>query len=99
MKRKAGIRATKVKRVTEYLLNQLLPLPCGSRLPGIRTIMEQTGAGRLTVSHALQEGHRRFPSSFRDCLRSAGAIFSIWHNLSGALFAAISRRLLKSDRH
>ena len=55
MKRKAGIRATKVKRVTEYLLNQLLPLPCGSRLPGIRTIMEQTGAGRLTVSHALQE--------------------------------------------
>lgn len=55
MKRKAGIRASKVKRVTEYLLNQLLPLPCGSRLPGIRTIMEQTGAGRLTVSHALQE--------------------------------------------
>ena len=55
MKRKAGIRETRRKRVTEYLLNQLLPLPCGSRLPGIRTIMEQTGAGRLTVSHAIRE--------------------------------------------
>ena len=59
MKRNAGIRATKVKRVTEYLLNQLLPLPCGSRLPGIRTIMEQTGTGRLTVSHAVRELARR----------------------------------------
>ncbi|MBQ9336506.1 MAG: LacI family DNA-binding transcriptional regulator [Lentisphaeria bacterium] len=55
MKHKVGIRECRVKRVTEYLQNKLLPLPYGGRLPGIRTIMEQTGTGRLTVSHALQE--------------------------------------------
>jgi DNA-binding LacI/PurR family transcriptional regulator len=55
MPEKIGIRELKVKRVTEYLLNILLPLPCGSRLPGIRTIMKETGTGRLTVANALQE--------------------------------------------
>lgn len=55
MKENTGIRAHKRKQVMEYLLNQLLPLPYGSRLPGIRTIMAQTGAGRLTVDHVLRE--------------------------------------------
>ena len=54
VKHKIGIRECKVKRVTEYLQNQLLPLPYGGQLPGIRTIMEQTGCGRLTVAHALR---------------------------------------------
>ena len=54
MKHQIGIRECKVKRVTEYLQNQLLPLPYGGQLPGIRTIMEQTGCGRLTVAHALR---------------------------------------------
>ena len=53
-KRKTGgIRAEKVSRTVEYLMNILLPLPCGGRLPGIRAIMKQTRNGRLTVAHAL----------------------------------------------
>ena len=55
MKRGTGIREARIKRVTEYLMNRLLPLPCGSRLPGFRTIMEETGTGRLTVAHAVRE--------------------------------------------
>jgi len=53
MKNGSGIRKRKVERVTEYILNALLPLPDGGKLPSIRTIMEKTGAGRLTVDHAL----------------------------------------------
>ena len=55
MKENTGIRAHKRKQVMEYLLNQILPLPYGSRLPGIRIIMAETGAGRLTVDHVLRE--------------------------------------------
>ena len=38
----------------EYLLDTLLPLPNGGKLPSFRTIMEETGAGQLTVGHALE---------------------------------------------
>ena len=62
MKNGGGIRKRKVERVTEYILNALLPLPGGGKLPSIRTIMEKTGAGRLAVYHAL------------DSLRKAGLI-------------------------
>lgn len=54
MERKEGIRSLKIKRVTEYLLNALLPLPYGGKLPGIRTIRKQTGAGQSIVTHALR---------------------------------------------
>ena len=45
--------------MTEYLMDRLLPLPCGSKLPGIRTIMAQTGGGRMTVAHALRDLEQR----------------------------------------
>lgn len=50
-----GIRKLNVQRVTEYLQNRLLALPPGGKLPGIRTIMAETGTGRMTVYHALEE--------------------------------------------
>lgn len=55
MKSKTGSRILKQERVTEYLQNTLLPVPHGGRLPSIRAIMEKTGAGRLTVEHALEK--------------------------------------------
>ena len=48
-----GIRNQKRKKVIEYLQNALFPLAAGERMPGIRTIMKDTGTGRRTVSHAL----------------------------------------------
>lgn len=53
MNPKEGIRRRKVRKAVEYLQGELLKLPCGARLPGIRTIMRQTGTGQITVSHAL----------------------------------------------
>ena len=49
-----GKRSRNVRKVTGYLLDALLQLPYGGRLPGIRTIMKQTGTGQITVSHALE---------------------------------------------
>ena len=54
MRSKRGLRALKVRRVTEYLLNTLLPLPDGAKLPGIREIMKKTRAGQLVVCQVLQ---------------------------------------------
>ena len=51
MNPKEGIRTRNVRKVTGYLLNALLQLPYGGRLPEIRTIMERTGTGQITVSH------------------------------------------------
>ncbi|MBQ9501835.1 MAG: substrate-binding domain-containing protein [Lentisphaeria bacterium] len=48
-----GIRSRKIKAVVEYLQNALFPLAEGDRLPGFRTVMRDTGAGRRTVAHAL----------------------------------------------
>ncbi len=53
MNPKEGIRSRNVRKVTGYLLDALLQLPYGGRLPGIRTIMKRTGTGQITVSHAL----------------------------------------------
>ena len=53
VKHSAGIRDTKVQKVTEYLQNTLFQLAFGERMPGIRTIMKETGTGRRTVAHAL----------------------------------------------
>ena len=50
-----GIRNQKVKKVVEYLQNALLPLAAGAKMPGIRTIMSDTGTGRRTVAHALAQ--------------------------------------------
>ena len=49
-----GVRAQKVRRVTAYLLNTLLPLPDGAELPVIREIMKKTKAGQLVVCQVLQ---------------------------------------------
>ena len=54
MNPKPGIRDRKISRVTEYLMNTLLQLPYGGRLPGIRTVMRATGTGQFTVTHALR---------------------------------------------
>ena len=54
MRFEPGIRASKAERVKEYLLNTLLPLPDGAKLPGIRRIMAETGAGQLTVCRVLR---------------------------------------------
>jgi len=54
MNPKPGIRDRKISRVTEYLMNTLLQLPYGGRLPGIRTVMRETGTGQFTVTHALK---------------------------------------------
>ena len=54
MNPKEGIRSQNVRKVTGYLLDALLQLPYGGRLPGIRTIMKRTGTGQITVSHALE---------------------------------------------
>ena len=54
MNPKEGIRTRNVRKVTGYLLDALLQLPYGGRLPGIRTIMKRTGTGQITVSHALE---------------------------------------------
>ena len=54
MKILLGKRESKIRHVTEYLQNELLPLQHGGKLPGIRTIMAATGTGRLTVHHALE---------------------------------------------
>ena len=53
MKSASGIRSQKVKKVIEYLQNSLFKLAYGERMPGIRTIMKETGTGRRTVAHAL----------------------------------------------
>ncbi|MBQ6598678.1 MAG: GntR family transcriptional regulator, partial [Lentisphaeria bacterium] len=54
MNPKPGIRDRKISRVCEYLMNTLLQLPYGGRLPGIRTVMRETGTGQFTVTHALR---------------------------------------------
>ena len=54
MRSEPGIRASKAERVKAYLLNTLLPLPDGAKLPGIRHIMAETGAGQLTVCRVLR---------------------------------------------
>ena len=48
-----GIRSYKVNKVIEYLQNALFKLAFSERMPGIRTIMKETGTGRRTVAHAL----------------------------------------------
>ena len=55
MKTKTGIRKLKADHVTDYLMNALLPLPDGARLPGVRTIMKKTGAGQLAGCQILQD--------------------------------------------
>ena len=60
MVHREGIRSLKIKRVTEYLLNVLLPLPYGGKLPGIRTIRKQTGAGQSIVMSDLRDRFRGF---------------------------------------
>ena len=55
MKERVGIRRLKVRRVADYLQNRLLALPPGGKLPGIRAVMAETGTGRMTVHHALEE--------------------------------------------
>ena len=54
MNLKAGIRTRKIRQVAEYLKNLLLPLPDGGKLPGIRTIREETGCGQSCVIRALE---------------------------------------------
>ena len=54
MKPKTGIRKQKAGRVEEHLRNMLLPLPEGTRLPGIRELMKTTGAGQIVVCSVLQ---------------------------------------------
>ncbi len=53
MKKSSGIRTLRLTRVTQYLQNKLKALPYGGKMPSIRAIMKETGAGRLTVAHAL----------------------------------------------
>ena len=55
MKPKIGIRSLKTSHVTEYLMNTVLPLPAGAKLPGIRQIMKKTGSGQRVVCRALRE--------------------------------------------
>ena len=55
MNQKAGINLRNTSRVNQYLMKLLLPLPGGARLPGIRTIMEQTGTGQIIVSRVLRK--------------------------------------------
>ena len=55
MTQKAGINLRNTSRVNQYLMKLLLPLPGGARLPGIRTIMEQTGTGQIIVSRVLRK--------------------------------------------
>ena len=55
MRRETGKRKRKECRVAEYLRDTLLPLPHGARLPGLRDIMANTGAGRVVVSRVLRE--------------------------------------------
>ena len=54
MKPKTGIRKLKAERVQEHLRNMLLPLPEGTRLPGIRELMKTTGNGQIVVCSVLQ---------------------------------------------
>lgn len=49
-----SIRSKKIRLVEEYLLNILVTLPCGGKLPGIRSIRKHTQTGQVTVTHALQ---------------------------------------------
>ena len=53
MKTKTGIRKRKAEYVTASLMNLLLPLPDGARLPGVRELMKKTGAGQLVVCQVL----------------------------------------------
>ena len=54
MKRIGRIRLQKLERAVEYLRDALSPLPPGGKLPSIRTMMEETGTGQLTMAHALE---------------------------------------------
>ena len=55
MKAKTGSRRAKIEHVTECLMNLLLPLPDGARLPGVRDMMKKTGAGQLAVCQVLHD--------------------------------------------
>ena len=55
MKPKTGCRNLKISHVFEYLHNILLSLPDGERLPAIRRIMMETGAGQRVVCRVLRE--------------------------------------------
>lgn len=55
MKPNEGIRSRNVRRVVDYLMELLLPLPYETRLPGIRAIRNRTGTGQATVLHALRK--------------------------------------------
>ena len=55
MRRKTGKRNLKENRISEYLLDTLLPLPHGAKLPSLREIMAKTGAGQQVVSRVLRD--------------------------------------------
>jgi len=54
MRSKTGIRKRKADRVAECLRNMLLPLPDGARLPGIRRLMKEAGAGQIVICSVLR---------------------------------------------
>ena len=55
MNRKIGSRSLKNSHITEYLMNLVLSLPEGEKLPGIRAIMKKTGSGQRVVCRTLRE--------------------------------------------
>lgn len=54
MKPKVGSRSLKISHVSEYLQDVLLSLSDGERLPAIRQIMKETGAGQRVVYRVLR---------------------------------------------
>ena len=55
MNGKIGSRSLKNSHIREYLMNLVLSMPEGAKLPGIREIMKKTGSGQRIVSRALRE--------------------------------------------
>ena len=55
MKKKIGIRSLKNSHIGEYLMNLVLSLPEGEKLPGLRAVMKKTGSGQRVVCRALRE--------------------------------------------
>ncbi|MBO4490836.1 MAG: substrate-binding domain-containing protein [Lentisphaeria bacterium] len=55
MDRRDNIYSRKVRKAADCLRQMILPLPGGTVLPGIRSLMKRTSAGQVTVTNALRE--------------------------------------------
>lgn len=108
------LRTKKLDKVIEYITNAIIPLKSGERMFGIRAIMQETGAGRRTVMHALDKLSKdkvikvepkrgifkRIPNINNDEIRLLhwGAVVSDKKGFMGAMLDELSLEAAKDNK-